>query len=64
MRGLSGEFRNRLLPNSPLWGLDPLCELISQSEVVVYGDLGILFGVQLPFGGLDGGVSQQKLNLL
>jgi hypothetical protein len=44
--------------------LRPLCELVSQSEVVVYGDLDILFGAQIPFGGLDGGVSQQELNLL
>jgi hypothetical protein len=36
----------------------------SQSEVVVYGDLDILFGAQIPFGALDGGVSQQELNLL
>jgi hypothetical protein len=45
-------------------GLRPLCELVSQSEAVVYGDLDILFGAQIPFGGLDGGVSQQELNLL
>jgi hypothetical protein len=44
--------------------LDRLCELVSQSEVVVYGGLDILFGAQIPFGGLDGGVSQEELNLL
>jgi hypothetical protein len=35
-----------------------------QSEVVIYGDLDIPFGAQIPFGGLDGGVPQQELNLL
>ena len=47
----------------PAAQLRPLCEFVSQSEVVVYGDLDILFGAQIPFGGLDGGMPQQKLNL-
>jgi hypothetical protein len=35
-----------------------------QSEVVVYGDLDILFGAQITLGGLDGRVPEQKLDLL
>jgi hypothetical protein len=44
--------------------LAPLCALVLQSEVVVYGNLDILLGTQIPFGGLEGGVSQEELNLL
>jgi hypothetical protein len=35
-----------------------------QPQVVVYGDLDILFGAKITFGGLDGGVSQEELDLL
>ena len=35
-----------------------------QSEVVVYGDLDILLGAQVPLRCLDGGVPKQKLDLL
>jgi hypothetical protein len=34
-----------------------------QSEVVVYGDLDILFGAEITLGGLDGRVPEQKLDL-
>ncbi|MDX6461747.1 MAG: hypothetical protein QOE55_5444 [Acidobacteriaceae bacterium] len=35
-----------------------------QAKVVVYGDLDILFGAKITLGGLDGGVSQEELDLL
>jgi hypothetical protein len=35
-----------------------------KSEVVVHGHSDLLVGAQIPFGGLDGGVAEQELDLL
>src|SRR5258708_7974779 len=35
-----------------------------QAQVVVYGDINILLGPQIAFGGLDGRMSKQELVLL
>jgi len=39
-------------------------ELTVQTQAVVYRFLQILPGSQVPFRGLDGGVTEQKLDLL
>jgi hypothetical protein len=45
--------------NSPEW-----TPFDSKHQIIVHSDLDILLGVQIPFGGLDGRVPEQKLDLL
>ena len=43
---------------------DAFADGISKPQIVIHRDIDILFRAQIAFGGLDGGVTEQELDLL